>query len=331
MWRAPRPGAMSGTGIARREFGVISGAGLPASLRPDTPVRLAVGAIVKDEAPYLLEWIAFHRVTGFSRFFIADNASIDGTTEMLAALEAAGVVDRIDFADTYGVPPQLPAYREILRRHGSDADWIAFIDADEFLEPMPPHRSTAPAVATLDARPEIGAIAVNWAVYGSSGAERAASGLVIERFTGRAFRRWPVNRHFKSIVRPAAVASTGATPHDFVLHPPFEIVHADGAPLERNTLGEGMSGRVAWEALRLNHYVIKSREEYVTIKAPRGRATVSGWRAAAFFDDHDRNEVTDPAANRFAAATRAEQARLAALVSAALEPAAVGHDTRSAL
>ena len=39
--------------------------------------RLAIGAIVKNEGPYLLEWIAFHRVVGVDRFFIADNASTD--------------------------------------------------------------------------------------------------------------------------------------------------------------------------------------------------------------------------------------------------------------
>ena len=38
-------------------------------------LRLAIGAIFKNEGPYILEWIAFHRAVGVDRFFIADNAS----------------------------------------------------------------------------------------------------------------------------------------------------------------------------------------------------------------------------------------------------------------
>ena len=97
--------------------------------------RLAIGAIIKNEAPYLLEWIAYHRVLGVERFFIADNGSTDGGSPLLAALDAAGLVRHLPFPDRPGERPQLPAYRAILAAHGHEADWIAFIDADEFLAP----------------------------------------------------------------------------------------------------------------------------------------------------------------------------------------------------
>ena len=169
-------------------------------------LRLAIGAIFKNEGPYILEWVAYHRVLGIDRFFVADNASDDGSTELLAALDRAGILDHIPFPGTPGQPPQLPAYAEILRRHGEAADWIAFIDADEFLLPAPPLTSLRPVLATLDGLPGVRAVAVNWAAYGSAGAARAGSGLVIARFPARAPRDTLLNRHYKTILRPRAFA-----------------------------------------------------------------------------------------------------------------------------
>ena len=157
-------------------------AGAGAASRP----VLGVGAIFKNEGPYILEWIAFHRAVGVTRFFIADNASDDGSTELLAALDRAGIIRHIPFPGRPGEPPQLPAYVEILARFGAEADWIAFIDADEFLQPAPPDRSLLPALAGLDAAEGVGMVVVNWAVYGSGGADEAGPEPVIERFQGRA-------------------------------------------------------------------------------------------------------------------------------------------------
>lgn len=38
---------------------------------------LSIGAIFKDEAPYLAEWIEFHRLVGVEHFFLYDNLSTD--------------------------------------------------------------------------------------------------------------------------------------------------------------------------------------------------------------------------------------------------------------
>ena len=66
----------------------------------------------------------------------------------------------------------------------------------------------------------------------------------------------------------------------------------------------------AWTPLRLNHYVVKSREEFLRRKRPRGRATTAGMRDPAFFAAHDRNLVADPAPDWLVEATRAEKRRL---------------------
>jgi hypothetical protein len=277
----------------------------------EADLRLAVGAIFKNEGPYILEWVAFHRVVGVDRFFIADNASDDGSTELLAALDRAGIVTHIPFPGVPGRPPQLPAYAEILRRHGREADWISFIDADEFLLPVAPELSLRPTLAALHRRPEVGAVVANWAAYGSSGEATAREGLVIERFTARARHDALLNHHYKTILRPRAFAGVHETPHLFRLGDGYFAVHADGSPVvPYDGRHHGLSRAVAWAPIRLNHYVVKSREEFFERKRRRGRATQNAQRDAGFFATHDRNEERDPMPNRLIEATKAEKRRL---------------------
>jgi hypothetical protein len=45
--------------------------------------KISVCAIFKDEAPYLLEWLAFHTVIGMDLFVLYDNGSGDGGGELI--------------------------------------------------------------------------------------------------------------------------------------------------------------------------------------------------------------------------------------------------------
>ena len=40
---------------------------------------LAICAVYRNEAPYLREWIEFHRLVGVERFFLYNNRSTDTT------------------------------------------------------------------------------------------------------------------------------------------------------------------------------------------------------------------------------------------------------------
>ena len=182
---------------------------------PDPHPRIAIGAIVRDEGPYLLEWVAWHRCLGITAFFIADNNSTDGTTALLRAMDGAGLVTHLPFPGEPGIPPQLPAYRMIAERHLSDTDWIAFIDADEFIRPAA--RCPDPATALpiwLGRLPAlVGAVGLHWALFGSSDRTEPGSGLVVERFPHRAPQDFEKNNHIKSIIRCRNWNGLLGTPH----------------------------------------------------------------------------------------------------------------------
>src|SRR5215471_16370372 len=105
--------------------------------------RLAICAIVKNEYDYLLEWIAYHRVVGVDHFLIYNNCdkSDDGTTKLLQQLQKKRIVDVVAWPDQPNWRrrnqkfnrPQIPAYYDGIARLRSKADWVAFIDVDEFI------------------------------------------------------------------------------------------------------------------------------------------------------------------------------------------------------
>ncbi|MGQ7242640.1 alginate O-acetyltransferase AlgX-related protein [Salinicola sp. V024] len=265
-------------------------------------MKLAIAAIVKDEIDSLAEWIAFHRVIGADYFLIADNGSTDGTREYLESLSGGDWLQTISVATPPDRAPQLVAYRELTALCPEDVDLIAFIDADEYILPVP-----AAGEETFDPRArmhrwlevrfgdgEVGAIALNWCCFGSSGHRFRKEGLVIERFQQRARQGFGPNHHYKSIVRRTALDRM-QNPH----HPGLTagtMLNAKGKPFEyrlsrEGVLRRGLSEEIVWDEVRLNHYLVKSVEEFVLKKARRGSAATVGYtKTAVYFERHDKND-----------------------------------------
>ncbi|WP_386083031.1 glycosyltransferase family 2 protein [Vreelandella sp. F11] len=265
-------------------------------------MKLAIAAIVKNELDSLSEWMAFHLAVGASHFLIADNESDDGTYERLESLSKTGLVTLISVPSGDG-SPQLPAYHKLLKKCPKNIDLVAFIDADEYLLPTAEHevagqQSSFPLLDWLAkqfASAEVGALALNWACFGSNGAKFREAGLVIERFTQRAEQSFPPNRHFKSVVRPAYVKAF-ENPH-YALLSRGHYVNALGQPLETRLDPQGkpkfgLSEQIVWEGARINHYLVKSVEEFVLGKSKRGSAARPNYnKKRDYFMRYDRNDV----------------------------------------
>lgn len=282
-------------------------------------MKLAIAAIVRNEVESLLEWIAFHRVVGGYHFFIADNGSNDGTRELLAALARRGVLTWFDFPTKGLQKPQLPAYASILRACPRDIDVLAFVDADEFILPLDGSDSILPLAERLFASDDVSAVALNWASFGSSGQLFAEEGLVIERFTQRAEQAFGANHHYKSLVRPQRVKSFH-NPHYARLYSGryVDALGRDVVPHAEH--GGGLSQEVVWSGARVNHYAVKSLEEFLVGKSRKGSASLHGRvKHKAYFTEHDRNDETCLLAQRFALKVREEMARLEALMSPSVE------------
>ena len=90
----------------------------------DTPFEneLAIGAIMKDEGPYLKEWLDFHILVGVTKFYLYDNDSSDNTKEILKPYIKQGIVE---YNYWPGKAMQMPAYHDILQKHSFDTRWLA--------------------------------------------------------------------------------------------------------------------------------------------------------------------------------------------------------------
>ena len=244
-------------------------------------MHLAICAIFRNEAPYLREWIEFHRLVGVEQFHLYQNRSEDDYQSVLEPFIREGVVQVTEWPE---LPPcQMEAYQHFISLHRGKPWWVAFLDCDEFLL-SPSHATVGEAIESI-ASPEWGAIGVNWVCFGASGQEVARPGLVTERFTLRPADDFAPNRHIKSIVRMDRVQSAGPDPHHFKTR---------GGTFSE--LGQALTGpftaHPSHSRLRINHYQTKSREEYLR-RIARGNADGAPSRSPSEFETLQAAEIDD--------------------------------------
>jgi hypothetical protein len=271
------------------------------------PLRVGIVAPVKEEARYLIEWIAYHRALGVSSFVLGDNGGDDHTSALLALLDAAGVARRLDWRGEVAFQDRFDL--DAIPRLRGVADVCAVIDVDEFLRPLGAHDDIPTAVTEIFASPESSAAGLSWTTFGSNGRHDPGEGLVIERFTRRAADDHHRNRTVKSLIRPERIAGY-VNPHVFTL---TDGIYVNDRPEPLRWDGAPATAEVAsWHRLRVDHFVVKSREEFAA-KVRRGRAAVPKGRDdrdEAFFVSRDRNDVSDPMPAAFVERTKREIARL---------------------
>jgi hypothetical protein len=231
---------------------------IPLQAWPRWKVQLAVGAIFRNEARYLPEWIEFHQQQGVERFYLYENNSTDEWEQALEPYRK--VVEVRSWSDH---PGQCSAYTDCLQRHRWDTRWLALIDLDEFL--FSPTGQSLPEV--LRQFRWVASVVVNWRCYGPSGHEDPPNAPVVESYTRRAADDHPQNRHIKSIVFPAATVLPVWNPHYFAYHGLSVDERGDRTPP-----GVFRDPPTA-DLLRINHYWTRSNAEWRD-KLMRPRADV---------------------------------------------------------
>lgn len=89
--------------------------------------KMIVVSIMKNEAPYIKEWIKYYLSIGVEHFYIYNNNSSDSTEEILNSFSE---VTCINYP---GELRQLDAYNDALNRFKNIAQYITVVDADEFI------------------------------------------------------------------------------------------------------------------------------------------------------------------------------------------------------
>jgi hypothetical protein len=246
-------------------------------------VTITAVLCVRNEAAFLLDWLAWHRSVGVSEFVVVSNECEDGTDVMLDRLEELGWLTHLRNAPPYGKGGiqfsglKLANKADAVKR----ADWLVALDIDEFVNVHVGDRTLPALIATL---PEATAITLTWRNFGNAGVVRYEDRPVPLQFTRAGPRplHWPWRAAmFKTLYR------NDRTYRNLGVHRPRNPVESR-LPVARWFDGEGHAlppemaeGRIFSDFSRpqhglvqLNHYPLGAVESYV-LKSDRGRAVHS--------------------------------------------------------
>lgn len=218
---------------------------------------LSAAICIKDEGSYMQEWVEYHLLQGVEHFYIYNNNGTDNTREILDPYIQKGLITWIDFP---GKSMQKVIYNDAIQKFKNETRWMTFIDADEFVFPMKKNMTFAKFLKNYE---EFSQLLMHWCIFGSSGHIKRTKGLVIERFK---MHQKGALRTPKSVFNPRAVI--------------FADVHTSlvfGKTVNENkkVFRRQKSSCPVASQIRVNHYVIKSWEEYQN-KRKRGDVLYSG-------------------------------------------------------
>ncbi|WP_316015325.1 glycosyltransferase family 2 protein [Roseobacter sp. HKCCA0434] len=271
---------------------------------------------MKNEGPYILEWVAHHRAIGFSEFLIYTNDCEDGTTDILDRLAQMGVVHH-ERNEVLRRGPHKSALK-YAREHPltKAAEWILVSDVDEYLHI---HLGDGSVQALIDAQPQgTDAIPVTWKLFSHGGQVAFRDAAVTEQFTD-AERDLEAggfpDRFVKTLFRGQERVER------FGLHRPVVAAEhvegyvsraPDGQVFEGDMRDAKAKTHFAYAAAQMNHYAVRSVDGFL-VKRDRGRANHARQVLGAdYWQKMCRGGQPDTAIARTAGARAAELSRLMA-------------------
>ena len=274
--------------------------------------RCAVVTTMKNEGPFMLEWIAYHRAIGFSDILIYTNDCDDGTDKIAMRLEELGVAAHQDNRFKKGASPQRVALRRALKHETYEkADWIICADCDEFLNIRvgDGHLNDLFA-ATGDAD----AISLCWKLFGCGEQVAYEDRFIHEHFTWcapEAFREKYRSLGLKTLFRPSEVIRKfGVHRPKFYADYPKDFIWKDagGQLMPEAYFDQGWTAHPTFSHAyaRLHHYAVRSVDSFL-VKRDRGRTNhIDRDQGVAYWLDMNLNLEEDKSLVPMAARTRVE-------------------------
>lgn len=255
----------------------------PKKIENEYKYNVSICAIFKDEADYLKEWIEFHKIVGVEHFYLYNNNSSDNYLEVLKPYMDCGLVTLIDWPIKQG---QMQAYQHWADNYKSESKWVGFIDIDEFVVPNQTN-SIYGFLKQFDySRP---VVIMYWRYFGSSGIKnRDIKNLVTEDFKSAWYKYADIGKYFFN------------TKYDYVqdykmnkkMHSMWGCLNGIMFPPVNvfNKICTCNINPVTSDIMpiQINHYLLKSYDEYVNRKAKRGGGVNPvGIHDMEYFNYHD--------------------------------------------
>ena len=282
--------------------------------------RTAIVTTMKNEGPFILEWLAWHRAIGVDDFLVYTNDCTDGTDTMLDLLQAKGIVQHR--ANPWVPGGALKPQHAALQAAESepvmqDCGWGICMDVDEFI-------NVKIGDGTLDAlykaMGEANMISLTWRLFGNAGTGPYADRFITEQFTDCApevIRKPHQAWGFKTLFRNIDIYKKLGVHRPKGLKPDLwdqvRWLNGSGAPLPREMFRNGWRSTLetyGYDWVQLNHYAVRSAESFL-VKRDRGRVNhVDRDQGLNYWFRMNHNADRDLSALRMIPAAKAEFDRL---------------------
>ncbi|MDF0594653.1 glycosyltransferase family 2 protein [Psychromarinibacter halotolerans] len=286
---------------------------------------------MRNEGPFILEWIAYHRSIGFDDFLVFTNDCDDGTVELLEALQDHGVLTTMD--NPYqriegGMNPQKGAlFYANDTEQVARAEWIMVSDVDEFVNIHAGDGTLDALWQAVDA--DVDNISMQWRLFGNADVDGYCDEWVTDQFDRCAptfcpspVQAWAV----KTLLRTTGGKFPCGRYKRLGVHRPIDPgagatektnwVDGSGRPVLRKFRENGWrfgTHSHGYGLVTLNHYAVRSADSFL-VKRDRGRVNhVERDQGLAYWLRMNFNMERDTSIRRHLPRAKAERDRLLAL------------------
>lgn len=242
-------------------------------------MRTAIVTTMKNEGPFILEWLAYHQAIGVQNFLVYTNDCDDGTDTMFDLLQSKGILQHREnpFREV-GLKPQHAALQAAEDEPMlTNADWAICMDVDEFLNVKVGDGTLA---ALYDAVGDANMISCTWRLFGNSDLHLFEDIHTIGQFDRCAFEFSPKPHQawgFKTLFRNIGIFKKMGVHRPKGLRPQLweEInwVNGSGNPLPKEEFRNAWRSTTetyGYDLVSLNHYAVRNAESFL-VKRDRGR------------------------------------------------------------
>lgn len=240
---------------------------------------VAIVTCMKNEGPFILEWIAYHRAIGVEGFLVYTNDCTDGTDTLLELLQQKGYVQHRNNAfHGTGLKPQHHALQQAETEDiYTNSDWAISMDVDEFIDIKTGNGTMA---ALFDALPDANLISCTWRLFGNNDVHEYADKFLLDQFTNCApefankpHQAWGFKTLFKNIglfKKLGVHRPKGLKPQ---IWDKIRWYNGSGKPMPREEYRNAWRSNAetyGYDLVQLNHYAVRSAESFL-VKRDRGR------------------------------------------------------------
>ncbi len=272
--------------------------------------QLTAVSMMKDEGPFVIEWVAHHLAIGFTDLVVYTNDCSDGTDDMLIRLEELGLCHHRRNVIPEGIRPQPSAlnYAQDEPVVGQ-SDWVMVFDADEFLAIKYGNGTIDGLIGAAKAQGANG-IVVTWRIFGSGGVVDWCRAPVTEQYLMAAPQTWNKGWGVKTLFTfdpdywKLGIHRPKMKTRHIKTEFPDQVKWLNGSGREMEDYFKFRGWRsitrtVGYDWVQLNHYAVKSVDSYA-IRKMRGNVNNKADKYNSdYWSLQDRNEVRDETMLRY--------------------------------